>query len=110
MTSADGHGQQPRSVSAAQSNAMYNLAIKLDKLHHYDEALRWYRTAADAGHKDAMHNLAVRLRYRGEVAEAATWWKRAGHEKPQGMTERLRGMRTERAQSQTRGPRRSRGR
>ena len=77
-----------RQFGAADS--MYNLAVLLDMTSRFDEALIWYRRAAEAGHRDAMHNLSIRLRSRGVADEAALWWQRAGKKQAQTLREKLR--------------------
>ncbi|WP_225728625.1 MULTISPECIES: tetratricopeptide repeat protein [unclassified Nocardia] len=88
---ADAEYWWQRAAEGGDIDAMYNLALMLDKSRRFDEALTWYRHAAELGHTNAMHNLAIRLRYRGQLTEATTWWHRAGHNRPQRISEKLRG-------------------
>jgi TPR repeat protein len=56
---------------------MVNLGALLRKQGKEDQAMQWYRRAADAGDADAMHNLGALLGEQGEEDQAEQWYRKA---------------------------------
>ncbi|WP_158685676.1 tetratricopeptide repeat protein [Streptomyces purpureus] len=63
-------------VERGDGRAMYSLAL-LHEDHDEEEALRWYRRAADTGHGYSLLRVGNQLAAQGEYTEALTYLQRA---------------------------------
>jgi uncharacterized protein len=85
----------PSETAARQAAAggspveMNRLGAILQVNGRVDEAVEWFRKAAEAGNDDAAANLARHLLAQGRDKEAAEWFRRAGGPLGEALAERL---------------------